>query len=120
MDARVTALKEAMPALKASHKFITTKLAVLRAAPTTYELAAKVQKLKEDNLAKVEKLKAFKDGSVKTVTKEELDRTEKDLKYWYMKRKARKEGYANLEANLLEGMSKEDIMEKAGIEDDTM
>lgn len=120
MDAQVTVLKEAMPALKASHKSITAKLSALRAAPTTFELAAKVHNLKEENLAKVDKLKAFKDGSVKMITKEELDRTEKDLRYWYTKRKARKEGYANLEANLLEGMSKEDIMEKAGIEDDTM
>jgi 26S proteasome regulatory subunit (ATPase 3-interacting protein) len=120
MDAQITALKESLPVLKANHKSITTKLNTLRSAPTTVDLAAMVQKLRDENQKKREKLQGFKDGSVKMVTKEELDRTEKELRYWGAKSKARKDGFRNLEAQLLEGMTREEIWEKAGIEEDTM
>ena len=67
---------------------------------------------------KAEKLNAYKDGSVNMVTTEEMEQVEGDFKYWGARRKARKNGYLNLFAQLSEGFSKDEIEEKVGVEPD--
>lgn len=58
---------------------------------------------------------------MKIVTKEELEKVEKEFKYWAKKRGDRKKAFQSVEDILLEGeMSREDIWEKAGIEEDVM
>jgi 26S proteasome regulatory subunit (ATPase 3-interacting protein) len=116
MDVSITTLKDSLPSLKSTLKLLTTKLTTLRSAPTTSELA--VSKLREENKAKGEKLNGFKDGSVKMVTREEVERVDREFRYWGGKRGVRKNAFGNLEGVLLEGMSREDVWEKAGVEED--
>ncbi|KAH7382983.1 Tat binding protein 1-interacting protein-domain-containing protein [Cadophora sp. MPI-SDFR-AT-0126] len=118
MEDSITILRDTVPTLKANLKIQTTKLSDLRSAPTTIQLAASVDRIRHGNQAKSEKLRGFKEGSIKTVTREEVEKVEKDLKHWGAKRLARRKAFENLEALLLDGMSREDIWEKAGIEGD--
>ena len=118
MDTDVTNLRESMPALKISLKILTNKLNTLRSAPTTSELATMVENLRAENKTKTEKLNAYKDGSVKMITTEDMEKVEKEFKYWGARRKARKNGYLNLYAQLSEGFSKDEIEEKVGVEED--
>ena len=108
-----------MPALKATLKNLNTKLNTLKSAPTTTELAAMVNTLAKENKERAEKLRGFQNGSVKMVTREEMEKVEKDFKYWGKKRVARKNAFLALEGNLLEGMTREEIWERVGIEEDT-
>ncbi|KAI6709431.1 hypothetical protein JHW43_008038 [Diplocarpon mali] len=119
MDYTITTLRESMPALKSSLKILTSKLSTLRSAPTTLDLATAVERTREENEAKAEKLRRLKEGHVKTVTIEEVENVERDLKYWGAKRLARKRAFEYLEAELMNGMSREDIWEKVGVEEDT-
>ena len=118
MDNAITTLRDTIPTLKSTLKTQTAKLNTLHKAPTTIELAATVDRIRLENQAKSEKLRDFKKGSIKTVTREEVEKVEKDLKHWAVKNLARKKAFENLEAVLLDGMSREDIWEKAGIEGD--
>lgn len=55
------------------------------------------------------------------VTKEELQATEKEWKYWNSKRMLRKKAFKELEGTILDNMgemSKEDLWDKAGLEED--
>tara|TARA_R110002060_G_scaffold62119_2_gene71537 strand:- start:98 stop:568 length:471 start_codon:yes stop_codon:yes gene_type:complete len=116
MDNAITTLRDTLPILKSTLKAQTIKLSTLHKAPTTVEIAATVDRIRLENQAKSEKLRGFKEGSIKTVTREEVEKVEKDLKHWGAKNLARKKAFENLEAVLLDGMSREDIWEKAGIE----
>jgi 26S proteasome regulatory subunit (ATPase 3-interacting protein) len=118
MDEQITRLRESLPALKTSFRLVTAKLNAILAAPSASELAAMVQNLQEDIKTKREKLYGFKNGSAKIVTKEESETIEREFKYWSARRKGRKDAFANLEANLLEGLTTEEIMDKAGLEHD--
>lgn len=120
MDTTIERIKEGLPVLKVDYKNAATKLNTLRSAPTTSQLAAMVDSLRAENKMKKEKLIGFTTGSVKMLTKDEMEKVEKDFKYWGMKRKARKGAYANLEYQLLEGgITKDDIEDKVGVEPDT-
>jgi 26S proteasome regulatory subunit, ATPase 3, interacting protein len=119
MESTILTLRESLPALKSTLKLSTTKLQTLKSAPTTSELAAMVENLRRDNAEKIEKLGAFQSGSVKMVTTEEMEKVEKEFKYWGKKRVIRRNAYLSLEGNLLEGMTKDEIWEKVGIEEDT-
>jgi 26S proteasome regulatory subunit, ATPase 3, interacting protein len=118
MDTSITTLKESLPSLKSALKHLTTKLSTLRSAPTTSELVSMVEKLLEENKAKGKKLSDFRDGSVEMVTREEVERVDREFRYWGQKRGARKNAFGNLEAVLLEGMSREEVWERAGVEGD--
>lgn len=119
MDTSITAFRESLPALKCSLKILSTKLYTLKSAPTTTELVSIVENLRVENKMKEENLREFKQGSVKMITKEEMDKVEREFKYWGTRRRARKNAYRNLEAQLLVGMSKDEIEEKVGVEPDT-
>lgn len=119
METAITELRESLPALKIYLKMLTTKLNALRAEPTTSQLASMVDNLRVDNKLKKEKLDAYKDGAVKMVTKDEIENVEKEFKYWGARRKARKNGYFNIEGQLLEGYTRDEIEEKIGFEMDT-
>jgi 26S proteasome regulatory subunit (ATPase 3-interacting protein) len=118
MDTSIATLKDSLPTLKSTLKHLTTKLTTLRSAPTTSELSTMVTKLLEENKAKGEKSNGFKDGSVKMVTREEVERVDREFRYWGQKRGARKNAFGNLEGVLLEGMSREEVWERAGVEGD--
>lgn len=120
MDTQITTLRETNPALKSSVKLLSTKLGTLKSAPITSELSSLVSQLQTSIKEKREKLEGFKSGNVKMVTKEELERIEKEYRYWSTKRKARKIAFENLEAELLVGFTKEEIWERAGLEEDVM
>ena len=77
-----------------------------------------VSELQEQNKAKGEKLAGFRDGSVKMVTREEVERVDRELKYWVGMKGIRRNAFGNLEAVLLEGMSREEVWERAGVEGD--
>jgi 26S proteasome regulatory subunit (ATPase 3-interacting protein) len=118
MDVSITTLKESLPSLKSTLKHLTTKLTTLRSAPTTSKLSTMVTKLREENKAKGEKLSGYRDGSVKMVTREEAERVDREFRCWGQKRGARKNAFGNLEGILLEGMSREEVWERAGVEGD--
>ncbi len=118
MDATITALRDSIPALKSNLKHLTTKLATLKSAPATAELAGMIEKLKEENKGKSEKLKAFKEGSVKILSREEVERAVREERYWGVARRKRKGAFEGLEGVLREGMSREEIWERAGLEED--
>lgn len=118
MDTDITTLRESLPALKNSLKILMNKLNALRSEPTTSQLTAIVENLRAENRSKKEKLDAYKDGTVKMVTKDEIANVEKELKYWGARKKARRNGYLNLEGVLLEAFTKEQIEENIGCEID--
>jgi len=118
MDTTISTLRETtLPPLKTQIKSLTSKLSVILSAPTTADLNTIVSNLQASNAEKREKLQGFKDAAVKMVTKEEAERVEKEFKYWATKRKVRKECFLTLEAMFLEGMPRDEIWERAGIED---
>jgi hypothetical protein len=118
MDVSISTLKDSLPTLKSTLKTLTTKLTTLRSAPTTSELTSMVEKLREENKAKGEKLSGFRDGSVKMVTREEVETVDREFRYWGQKRVVRKNAFGNLEGVLLEGMSRDEVWERAGVEGD--
>jgi 26S proteasome regulatory subunit (ATPase 3-interacting protein) len=118
MDLTITTLRETLPTLKSNLKILSTKLNTLKSAPTTAELAGMIEKLREENKVKSEKLKGFKEGSVKILTREEAEMAEKELRYWGVKRRVRKNAFDGLEGVLMEGMTREEIWERAGLEED--
>ncbi|TVY33204.1 Homologous-pairing protein [Lachnellula occidentalis] len=118
MDTAISTLRETtLPPLKSKSKALTSKLSIIRSAPTTADLSIIVSNLQASNAEKREKLQVFRDQGVKMVTKEESERVEKEAKYWAGKRRVRKECFLTLEAMFLEGMPRDEVWEKAGIED---
>jgi len=119
MDEQILALKTAIPTLKANHRALTTKLSTLLSAPTTAALHTLISTLQQENKAKAEKLQGFKEGAVKMVTKDEVDKVEKDVKEWAGKRKKRMDAFRELENVLMQGpWTKAELWEKAGLEED--
>jgi len=116
MEATITSLRENMPALKASFKLISTKINTLKAAPTRMELAQSVQSLQEANEEKTARIAEYVQSGVQPVSKEEVLGMEKELGYWTKKATARKRAFDGLMSMLLDGMTREEIYDKAGIE----
>lgn len=117
MDSEISTLKEALPALKGNMKVVAKKLEVLKSAPTTKELVAKVEAMGREAMEKGERLKAFREGSVQMVTKEVLDRVEKEFKYWGARKGARRRAFDALEAMITEGVPKDELWDQAGLEE---
>ena len=105
-----------MPALKSTFKLVSTKLNTLKAAPTTTELAHSVQILQEEIKEKATRISDYVQSGVRAVTKEEVADIEKELRSWTKKATARKRAFDGLMGILLDGMSREEIYDKAGIE----
>jgi 26S proteasome regulatory subunit (ATPase 3-interacting protein) len=120
MDTTITSLRNTIPPKKAELKVLTAKLNMVMSAPTTGELACMIERLRGENEARKEKLGAFKEAKVKQVSKEDVERVEREFRYWGIKRKARKEAFLGLEGMLLVGMTKEEIWERAGIESEEL
>ncbi|CZT00201.1 uncharacterized protein RCO7_08377 [Rhynchosporium graminicola] len=118
MEVLITSLRDSLPILKSTLKTHTNKLSTLKSAPTTFALASNIERLRVENQAKGEQLRDLREGNVKMVTTEEVETVERELKFWTAKRWVRKKAFENLEGVLLDGMSREDIWEKAGIEGD--
>ncbi|KAH6677318.1 Tat binding protein 1-interacting protein-domain-containing protein [Halenospora varia] len=118
MDIHITTLRETtLPPLKIHLKSFHTKLTSILSTPTTSDLSVLVSNLQSSNAEKKEKLKVFKEGGVRMISKEEKDKVEKEWKYWKSKREGRRKMFGDLEAMLLEGMGKEELWDKVGIED---
>ncbi|CZT01246.1 uncharacterized protein RAG0_08983 [Rhynchosporium agropyri] len=118
METLITSLRDSLPIIKSTLKTHTNKLSTLKSAPTTFALASNIERLRVENQAKGEQLRDLREGNVKMVTTEEVEKVERELKFWTAKRWVRKKAFENLEGVLLDGMSREDIWEKAGIEGD--
>ena len=118
MDESITALRATIPSKKSDLKALKTKLDMVMAAPTTEELMGLIEKLRGENEGKKERLRGFKEGSVRQVSTEEVEKAEREFRYWGLKRRVRKEAFLALEGMLLDGMTKEEIWERAGIEGD--
>lgn len=118
MDETITSLKASIPGVKSSLKNATTKLNTLRSAPATSELGLMVRNLRAENERKIVKLTGIKTGTVKLISREELEAVEKEWRYWSAKKRTRQNAFDALEAQLVEAMSKEELWEKAGIESD--
>lgn len=117
MDEAITDVRASLPVLKSNAKSITAKLSMLKSAPTTLELVSTIEALRDSNATKATKLAGLKMAGVTQLTKEEMVRVEKDFKYWGTKKKLRKLAYQVIEDQLAEGLTREQIREKAGIED---
>ncbi|TAQ83119.1 hypothetical protein B7494_g8558 [Chlorociboria aeruginascens] len=118
MDETINSLRTAIPILKSELKSLSSRLSTLKSALTTSELQSKIQAMERENQEKRVKLEELKTGAVTQVTKEEMERAEKEWAYWTKKRKERKGLFEGLEYVLLEGMTREEIWERAGIESD--
>lgn len=119
MDETITTLKSTLPALKTTQRNLTTKLNALLSAPTTAALHTLITTLTESNKLKAEKLRGFKEGVVKMVTKEEVAKADREIKEWGLKRKKRMDAFRGLEDACLQGpWNREELWEKAGLEED--
>ena len=107
-----------IPVKKSELKVLMGKLHVVMSAPTTGELGGMIEKFRVENEVKRDKLRGFREGSTKQISREDAEGVEQESKYWGMRRRARKEAFLQLEALLLDGMTKEEIWERAGIEGD--
>lgn len=81
------------------------------------ELKDRIGRLEEEKREKEERLRVLREGK-EVVRKEEVERVERDFAYWGKMKGVRKRGFEGVEGMLLEGMSREDVWEKAGIEGD--
>jgi 26S proteasome regulatory subunit, ATPase 3, interacting protein len=78
-----------------------------------------ITSLRLENEAKVEKLRGFKEGAVKMVTREEVEKVDREVREWSAKRKRRVDAFKALEEMVLQGpWSREELWEKAGLEED--
>lgn len=118
MESSIATTKEALPALRTTFKTLTTALNAILSAPTTTELVVKIQELELENAAKKAKLQGFEDGSIKMVTKEELDRTEREHKYWAKVRKGRKDAGRNLWRMLADNLGEDKLREEVELDED--
>ncbi|RDL31772.1 uncharacterized protein BP5553_09174 [Venustampulla echinocandica] len=126
MDETISTLRTTtVPALKSRFKALTTNLSTILSAPTTSELTILIANLQTSNAEKrsrISELKAGQDGNGKNggkgaVTKEEAERVQKEYAYWKSKMGVRKRCFRELEGMLMEGMSRDEIWERVGIED---
>ncbi|PMD67101.1 TBPIP-domain-containing protein [Hyaloscypha bicolor E] len=119
MDEQINTLKSSIPSLKTTQRNLTLKLNTLLSAPTTAALHTLISSIQQENKLKAEKLREFKEGAVKMVTKEEVSKVGREVKEWAVKRKKRMDAFKGLEAMLMQGpWSKEELWEKAGVEED--
>ncbi|QSZ28596.1 hypothetical protein DSL72_003095 [Monilinia vaccinii-corymbosi] len=118
MDTEIEDLRARMPELKMEVKKVGLKLAGLKSEMGVSELNERIEKLEEGKREKEARLRALEDGGTQVVKKEEVDRVGREFTYWSKMRAIRKKGFLAVEGMLLEGMSREDIWEKAGLEGD--
>jgi 26S proteasome regulatory subunit (ATPase 3-interacting protein) len=119
MDETISTLKSTITTLKTTQRNLTTKLNALLSAPTTASLHTLISTLTETNRLKVEKLRGFKEGGVKMVSKEEVMNVDREVKEWTTKRKRRMDAFKGLEEICLQGpWKKDELWEKAGLEED--
>lgn len=118
MDTTISTLRElTLPPLKTKSKALTSKLSTILSAPTTADLNILVANLQASNAEKREKVQGFRDRGVEMVTREESERVEREARYWAAKRRVRRECFLSIEALFLEGMPRDEVWERAGIED---
>ncbi len=119
MDETITTLKATIPTLKSTQRNLKTKLNALLSAPKTAALHTLITTLTESNKLKAEKLRGFKEGVVRMVTKEEVAKVDREIKEWGIKRKKRMDAFRGLEDACLQGpWTREELWEEAGLEED--
>ncbi|ESZ93597.1 hypothetical protein SBOR_6026 [Sclerotinia borealis F-4128] len=118
MDTEIEDLRAKMPELKMEVKKVGIKLGGLKNEIGVTELRERIERLEEGKREKNGRLEALIKGGAKVVKKQEVDRVGKEFAYWSKMKGVRKRGFQAVEGALLEGMSREDIWEKAGIEGD--
>jgi len=84
---------------------------------TSGELSAQIKVFQEEKAKKEAKLKALRSGEVKQVTREEVEKCQREWAYWGKKRILRKRAFEEVEGRLIEaGKTREEIWEGAGVE----
>ncbi|KAM0187571.1 hypothetical protein ACHAPC_003924 [Botrytis cinerea] len=117
MDSQIQDLHGRLPELKMDGRRLNLQLAGMKKEMGVLELKDRIERLEEKKREKEERLGVLREGK-EVVRKEEVERVERDFAYWGKMRGVRKRGFEGVEGMLLEGMSREDIWEKAGIEGD--
>ncbi|KAF7937071.1 hypothetical protein BELL_0092g00210 [Botrytis elliptica] len=117
MDSQIEDLQGRLPELKMDARKLTIQLAGMKKEMGVQELKDEIERLEEGKREKEERLRGLREGR-EVVRKEEVERVEREFTYWGKMRGVRKRGFEGVEGMLLEGMSKEDVWEKAGIEGD--
>ncbi|KAF5870727.1 putative tbp1-interacting protein tbpip protein [Botrytis fragariae] len=115
MDSQIQDLQGRLPELKMDARKLNIQLAGMKKEMGVQELKDKIEKLEEGKREKEERLRELREGK-DVVRKEEVERVEREFAYWGKMRGVRKRGFEGVEGMLLEGMSREDVWEKAGIE----
>lgn len=118
MENKIQELKETISDMKIRLKAANKSLETIKSAPTTAELNLNIEALRAEIKLKKETLEGYKRGQINKLTRDEVMKVEKELKYWTLKRLARKRSFQNLEDLLLETKSREELWEEAGIEED--
>ncbi|APA13463.1 predicted protein [Sclerotinia sclerotiorum 1980 UF-70] len=118
MDTEIENLRARIPELRMDVKKLNIKLGGLEKELGIGELKERIERLEEGKREKEERLRGLREGGVKVVKKEEVERVARELSYWGRMRGIRKRGFLNAEGVLLEGMGREEIWERAGIEGD--
>ncbi|EMR89118.1 putative tbp1-interacting protein tbpip protein [Botrytis cinerea BcDW1] len=117
MDSQIQDLQGRLPELKMDGRKLNLQLAGMKKEMGVLELKDRIERLEEEKREKEERLGVLREGK-EVVRKEEVERVERDFAYWGKMRGVRKRGFEGVEGMLLEGMSREDVWEKAGIEGD--
>ncbi|KAG9233064.1 Tat binding protein 1-interacting protein-domain-containing protein [Amylocarpus encephaloides] len=120
MDKTITELRETiLPPLKSRLKELNKKLSVVLSSPSTADLSVLVENLANSNKEKRDRLEGLKElvSSGKGFKKDEAEAAQKEHAYWKTKMTVRRRCFKDLEGMLLDGMSKEDLWEKAGLEE---
>lgn len=118
MDTEIEELRAKMPELKMEVKRVGIQLAGLKSEIGVAELREKIERLEEAKRVKEERLRGLREGGTEVVTSEEVDRVGKEWSYWGRMRGVRMKGFKAIEGMLLEGLERDDIWERAGIEED--
>ncbi|CAG8961292.1 hypothetical protein HYFRA_00013572 [Hymenoscyphus fraxineus] len=113
-----------IPPLKSTLKTLTATLSTILSTPSTPALAILVEELRIGIAEKTLRLQDLKGGDPSldglggksAVKKEEAEKIEKEWKYWKDALGRRKRCWKEVEGQLLEGMGREELWERVGIE----
>ncbi|TGO44403.1 hypothetical protein BOTNAR_0829g00020 [Botryotinia narcissicola] len=117
IDSQIQDLQGRLPELKMDARKLNIQLAGMKKEMGVQELKDEIERLEEGKREKEERLRVLREGK-EVVRKEEVEKVETEFVYWGKMKGVRKRGFEGVEGMLLEGMSREDIWEKAGIEGD--
>ncbi|PQE07949.1 Tat binding 1-interacting protein [Rutstroemia sp. NJR-2017a WRK4] len=126
MEDEIKGLGERMPELRRRGKEILGRVGALKGEMGVEELRGSIQRLRGEGERMRERLRGLKGGEggegggKGVLSKEEVQRVEREWGFWGKVRDGRKKTFEGLEGMLMEGMglSREDLWERIGVEGD--